>query len=205
MDFAQLSPQALVHVCAMSTDPSAWDQFIKTFTPVVSATARRVLAGSGMFTSEIHQDRIQDVFLKVWDNDREVCKQMDGGAESFPFGYLQKVTRNLVRDFIRSECAKKRGSGYVPAGLDELQAATPGGSMGSPEDIESQVMRAERTAILEKEGFSQIQIKIFWRYYGESGDSAKDIAEEPGSELTVKGVESLLHRMSQALRKYYDP
>ena len=142
MDYRQLTPQALVRACATTTDPVAWDQFIIVFTPIVSSTTRRVLVRSGMFTAEIHEEIIQDVFVKAWENDRALCKRMDCGPEGYPFAYMKKATANLTLDFIKAERTQKRGAGRVDGNLDDIPASSQPHDVGSSHDIESQALRS---------------------------------------------------------------
>lgn len=202
MDYSKLTPQELIRICANTDDAEPWDALINMFTPVVSITIRRVLQPGGMYTPEVHEELVQGFFLKVWGKpgDHAFLKQMDTGPESHPFAYFQKAARHYALDYVKAQRAKRRGAGQSMENVDEVHAAMPARSFGSASNMEWQVLVGEITNCFRLAGLNDLQIAIFWLYYGPAGLTADQISKLSWVKLSVKGVESLLHRMIRDLR-----
>jgi DNA-directed RNA polymerase specialized sigma24 family protein len=99
-----------------------------------------------------------------------------------------------VQDYFRNRGAGKRGGGLEDVALDERIAA----GAHAPEAIERNVLVAEIRERLQ--GFSVRDRAIFWMHF-RHGMTARAISEIRALELTQKGVESALTRITRQLRE----
>jgi len=77
-----------------------------------------------------------------------------------------------------------------------------GSSRGASAELEREILFKEIDRILKTlahEPNFERDYKIFWLYYRQ-GFTAKAIASLPGMELSVKGVESTLLRLTQQIK-----
>jgi DNA-directed RNA polymerase specialized sigma24 family protein len=126
-----------------------------------------------------------------------------GVVESHHFQEAVAVAiRRRTKDHFKGQYAKKRGSGIAPENLDDAQPASAERSTGGQADMEWQVLKRELEAKLVELGFSDKERTIFGLYYFQ-GFTAIQISKFPWVGLSVKGVESLIHRMTQALRDFF--
>lgn len=111
-----------------------------------------------------------DTYLKTWN---AIPPQRPAVFSAF----LSKITRNLSLDRYDEMHAAKRGSGEVPALLDELAECLP-----DPSDAAEHVENEELAEMLNHflEGLKPDARNIFMRRYW-FGDSVQEIAEKTGS------------------------
>jgi RNA polymerase sigma-70 factor (ECF subfamily) len=119
------------------------------------------------------------------------------------FGFLKVVASNAANDHFRRLRAGKRGGAQNPEPLEGNEAA------GAPE-VASPLPPAERAILLGEvdacvravapQETCERDRTIFWLYY-RHGLTAKEIFELPFVGLTLKGVESTLHRLTRLVRE----
>jgi RNA polymerase sigma-70 factor, ECF subfamily len=207
MDLSTLSHERLLKICAESGQVQAWEEFIARFNPLISAVALRT-ANKWAPTAEISlDDLVQDVYLRLCENNCRILRDFRPEYADSIFGFLKTVTSNLVHDRLRSRYATKRGSGEK----HELLLATslsanelPAKANCDVETIERDVLLREIDDHLTKVVSSEESDRnrtVFWLYY-RSGLTARAISSIPGIDLSTKGVESLVFRLTGLIREF---
>src|SRR5207249_1569937 len=112
-------------------------------------------------------------------------------------GYLKTIAAKVAFDYFRAIHAAKRGSGGNIEDTVYLNAAPV--DISSAREPEMMVIMEEIDQILKAKA-SERDSTIFWLYYRQ-GLTTKEIAEMPAFQLAVKGVESVLWRLTQFVRR----
>ena len=137
-------------------------------------------------------DVVQECFVKL-----EGARARAGGMSGFDnpeaaLAYLKVLAANTARDYVRKRSAEKRGTAQTAALDDRLdEIAGPNGP-----NLDRQVLIRQIDGLLG----NAKQRTIFWLYYRQ-GFTAKEIAELPGTQLSAKGVESLVRRLALEIRR----
>lgn len=191
-----LSAEELFVQCAQSRDTALWQEFARRFHRTIALTVQRLLSRYSMASSAVRDDLIQDVYLKLCEDDGALLLGFNPHHERAAEAFLKVVTANLVRDHFRNVLSKKRGGG-LETSIEVLTHEPTVDPMSTiyGNALLSCIERALRTASPD-EG----EQKIFWLYYRE-GLTAKEISELPGCRLSTKGIESLLFRLTRAVRR----
>ena len=202
MDYSELTPQELVKECARSRSADVWEDFVRVFSKVIIGTVRNVARRYGENSPAVHDELAQDIYLKLCADNCRLLREMGAAPNSNCHGFLKVVALNHTKDHFKGQYAKKRGSGIAPENVDDAQPASAEHSTGGQADMEWQVLKRELEAKLVELGFSDKERTIFGLYYFQ-GFTAIQISKFPWVGLSVKGVESLIHRMTQALRDFF--
>jgi RNA polymerase sigma-70 factor (ECF subfamily) len=163
----------------------------------VIKTSRRL----GELSSEGVDDLIQETYLRIFSDDCQVLRSLRFQDTAKVFGWVQAVAFSVVHDSFRQKMAQKRGGGLKVVPLE------PGhGEVGAGSPTEAY----ERTIILQRIDSLVGTVApaetvhrdraVFWLYY-RNGLTAKAISELPAVNLTAKGVESLIQRLTAAVRQ----
>lgn len=204
-----LPPDELVAACVATREESAWAEFIRRFHPLISTVVLRTARQWGEPIPSLIDDLTQETYLKLCADD---CRLLKNFRSEFPcaiFGFLKIVTANVVHDHFKASHAAKRGAGGCFASLQDRDrdenyvANTFSRSVAST--IEQNILLDEIDRCLIQ-GVAPSELarsrRIFWLYY-RCGLSARAIAALPNIELTTKGVESTILRMSRLVRNAF--
>jgi RNA polymerase sigma-70 factor (ECF subfamily) len=197
----------LAKACSHSIDAAEWEEFVRRCTPLASLVAMRV---SRLWLSSpsptIVDDIVQEVFLKLCEQERRILVDFQPRGEDSFLGLLSMVSASVANDYFRRVYSAKRGGKMVIVPLVEdgtqWSAATAHPA--------AQMQRSALLAQLDRRLRSAPEIvgdrdrAFFWLYYRQ-GFTAEEIAGLPGAELTAKGVESALRRVTLWLREEMDP
>jgi RNA polymerase sigma-70 factor (ECF subfamily) len=203
----QRSVNDLARACSRSADAAEWEEFVRRCTPLASLVALRI---SRLWLSNASctavDDIVQEVFLKLCEQDRRILADFEPRGEDSFLGLLSMVAASVANDYFRRIYSAKRGGKVVIDPLGEEEAQTPPASAHP-------VMRMQRSALLAQlderlrsapERVGERDRAFFWLYYRQ-GFTAEEIAGLPGAELTAKGVESALRRIVFWLRGEVEP
>jgi RNA polymerase sigma-70 factor (ECF subfamily) len=166
---------------------------------VVLHTAGRL----GDASTETADDLIQETYLKLCADDFRLLRNFDSRHSEAIFGYIKVVTANVVRDHFKSLRSEKRGAGQIVETPELFVPVADGSGLGGADAIERQVLIKDVQRHLEvcTAGPEQARnCRIFWLYY-QAGLAASAIATLPEVNLTTKGVESLIFRITRDLRE----
>jgi RNA polymerase sigma-70 factor (ECF subfamily) len=205
MDYATISPEELVRVCAYNGSAAAWEEFIRRFNPLIAGVVIRSARRWGTFQYSLVDDLVQDIYLKLCADQCRLLRDFESREPDAVFGYLKVVTANVVYDYFKATYAAKRGAGEAAEDIDILNSNTVPSTQGylaNQASVERNILMREIDAHLQK-SVAEADLRrcrlIFWLYY-RSGLSASAIAAIPSIGLTTKGVESMLLRLTRSVR-----
>ena len=190
--------QDLLRLCTEESSAEGWEELIRITHPLLGGTIRRTCLRYGLKPEEVLDDLLQEVYLKISANRGEVLRQFLHEAEAL-YPYLKVVAVNQVTDYCRSrEAARRRASRTVALPADDTGPAVA----AQARDVEGSLLLEDIDRILAKrlpEASAKRDRSVFWLYY-QQGLTASAIAALPGVELSTKGVETLIHRLSRVVR-----
>lgn len=186
------SPTKRLFVKCAEGVSAACDEAYAAVKPAIQRTVRRVCFQYG--SPHEAEDLIQDVSLKVIARQAELPSVLPDD-EPAVVAYISILAANVARDFFRSRDASKRGH-RTTSQLDEASERHVSEIVGHT-PLDRQVFLTQLEELLSG---SDRERAIFRLYYRQ-GFTADEIAQIPALQLTTKGVESLLHRMSKSLRE----
>jgi len=188
MDYQVLSDDELVRECAQYPCPEAWREFIRRFHLTIAPVVMRGCRQWNDTRLEVVEDLTQQTYLKLCANNYAVLKRYQPRHENSFRSYLRVVTINAVYDHFRKEHP-------IDENTVELNEATNAAKGGHNEN---EIFFREIDNILRQRGNGPQEEKeraIFWLYY-RHGLTSKAIASIPAMNLTVKGVESCIFRLT---------
>jgi RNA polymerase sigma-70 factor (ECF subfamily) len=202
MPHKNLSATELVRACVDSADREAWREFVARFQPTIAGVALRTARRWGQSSPLVLEDLVQETFLKLCGERCRLLREFEPQHEEAFYGYLKVVTTRVVHDYFKRLHAVKRR----PADRPQRQE---GDDPPDPVDAAA-VERIERGALfgeierllaaLDLGPTAERDRRIFGLYY-QAGMSARAIAELPGMDLSIKGVESTIFRVTRLLRQ----
>ena len=182
-------------------DAAAWQEFIRRFHNIIALTATRAARRWGQVSPHAIDDLIQETYLKLCADRGRVLRQFRFEHEDAIFGFLKTITLNVANDWFKGQYAGKRGGNTVTAPLDGSETNNAGLTAGLMEPERALLVDRVDTCLrdMAPPETKDRDRKIFWLYY-RHGLTAKEIAGLPHIGLTLKGVESTLHRLIQLVR-----
>jgi len=205
VDYTSIPLAELIDACARGEN-AAWKEFIQRYGRIIAITAARIARCWGEDCPDAVDDLVQDTYLKLSADKARVLRgfRFDNPDAIFGFlKFLKVVTRNVVNDVFKKHNATKRNGGITVPFDEELGhgavAAGPTRLTTSERKLLLAEVYADLGAKLPPETRDR-DLTIFLLYF-RRGLTAKQIAGlSPG--LTVKGVESVLHRLIQLVREF---
>jgi RNA polymerase sigma-70 factor (ECF subfamily) len=203
MNEPRTSVNDLAKACSHSADAAEWQQFVSRCAPLASLVALRT---SRMWvshpTTATVDDIVQEVFLKLCEQERRILREFEPRGEDSFLGLLRLVTASVANDYFRRIYSAKRGGKVVTMPLmdDDVQlpldSARPAARMHQAALFAhlDQMLRSAPQAVSDRDR------ALFWLYYRQ-GYTAEEIAQVPATGLTAKGVESALRRVTTWLRE----
>jgi RNA polymerase sigma-70 factor, ECF subfamily len=202
MSEPRTSVNDLAKACARSANAAEWLDFVRRCSPLASVVALRV---SRMWVATpspaVVDDIVQDVFLKLCENERRILREFEPRGEDSFFGLLRIVTTSVASDYFRGLSSMKRGGKVVTISLLEEEGQFPVDSLRPAARMQQDTLLAQLDQKLRSapEAISERDRALFWLYYLQ-GYTAEEIACLSASGLTAKGVESALRRVTTWLR-----
>jgi len=206
MDRQEVSINKLVYACAYSHDASEWGELVRQCSPLVTRVVLRIsrLWPVPVKSSQI-EDIVQEVFLKLCENERRILRDFEPRCEDSFFGLLRIVTASVVNDYFRRTFSTKRGGKVITMPLLEEGASTHVSSLKESAKMQRVVLYEQIDQKLRGAGnvISSRDLQIFWLYYLH-GFTADEISKIPEFALSPKGVESALRRIVKWVRDELD-
>jgi RNA polymerase sigma-70 factor (ECF subfamily) len=203
MDTLKAPVNELAEACARSADAREWEEFLRRCAPIATLVARRIARmWLGVATPSVVDDIVQEAFLKLCEQERRILRDFKPRSEDSFFGLLRVVTASVANDYFRRQHSEKRGGKVVTMTLDDDPTSAVAVSTETTAGIHRAVLLGE---LDEKQrsapgSSAERDRTIFWLYYLQ-GLTADEIAALPASDLSAKGVESALRRVTTWLRK----
>lgn len=192
----------MVRACIDSGDEAAWSEFVRRFRAVIAATVLRTARRFGDCEPQVVDDLIQETYLKICSNHCRILREFQPQAEESIFGLLKTVAFSVTQDHFRGGLAAKRGAGGREVSLECYAESTLAGREGLPQ-MEREVLLRQIDDFLAMEGETgapERDRQIFWLYY-RHGMTSRAIAAIPRIGLSQKGVESVIQRLTNFVRR----
>lgn len=203
LSYSSLTPEDLIRACTDSADREVWEEFIRRFHRVIAITALRTAQLGSPNPSSLIDDLIQETYLKLCADNYRLLRTFRSRTPGSIFGYIKVVTANVVRDHLKSLRSQKRGLKQSVEGFDADTAATASTTTGSARAIELEILLKQIDVMicsLSPQNERDRNRTIFGLYYRQ-GFTAEAIAGIPSIGLNTKGVESVIFRLTQQVRK----
>lgn len=186
---------ALVSACLNAGSEAAWRELVELFQPVIAGVILRTIQRFGRIDRALADDLVQETFVRLCKDDFKALRTFQSRHENSIFAFLKVVAASAAMDHFRSRSAEKRAAGVEARNESDLD------SIPAPiSSLPNRVLLSQIASRLDGVTKSERDQAIFWLYY-QQGYSAKDISHIPGVNLSDKGVESLLFRLTQAIRR----
>lgn len=117
------------------------------------------------------------------------------------YGLIQAVAYSVVQDHFRAQRALKRGGDVRTVSTED--SSVPAVEM-SASMMERHVLLNEIERVLKEMGARDRDRRIFWMHHRQ-GMSAKAISQIPSLVLSAKGVESIIQRLTDEVRRRLIP
>ena len=170
------------------------DEFFRAFRPALARITRRV---AFQYNSPQHAEDVeQEVSLKLLASGQTILGRLPPEPVA-ALAYFSVVAANAARDFFRALGAVKKG-GDVTVSMD-TQLSALHASLGVSADLDKQLIRARIEEVLPTDR----RERIAFRLYYQQGYTAREIAAIPAFDLSVKGVESMIFRTTEMVRKRF--
>jgi RNA polymerase sigma-70 factor (ECF subfamily) len=197
-----MSLEELLRACVDIGDESVWREFVGRFHALIAGVALKTARRWGENSPAAIEDLVQETYLKLCADPKGMLAEFEARHPDAFYGYLKVVTCNLVNDYYRARHSRKRDAKREEP-LQPSVAVMPDKGMGTKDEIEKSVLLSEVDSVLKSHNDVADPDRdraIFWLYYRQ-GMTAQAIAQLPGMDLTVKGVESLIFRLTRLVRE----
>jgi RNA polymerase sigma-70 factor (ECF subfamily) len=201
VNWTSLNNEELVEACIDTGNLAAWEEFVRRFRPVIAGTVMRTVRRFGEHAPQLIDDLIQETYLKICANRCRILREFKPQAPDAIFGLLKTVAFSVAQDHFRGGVAVKRGAGRREIALETYANSAVAGRDGLPAAEREVLLREidEQLAALTDPAARDRDLQIFWLYY-RHGMTARAIAQIPGIDLTQKGVESVIQRLTCHIR-----
>jgi RNA polymerase sigma-70 factor (ECF subfamily) len=202
---SSLAAAELVRACAESGGESAWGEFLAHFQRPIALSVLRVARKFGVQQPrEIVEELLQDVVAKLLADKCARLYQFSLAHPEAVEAYVKALATNQALDFFKSHRSMKRGGGETSQLLDSVEVKADPSSLGGEGTIVQGVLLRQIDDFLigSVSGDNAARDRtVFWLYYRQ-GMTAQAIAAIPSNGLSVKGVESLLLRLTRLVRNW---
>ena len=167
------------------------------FQPLIAGVVMRVAERYGQTGSGVVDELVQETFMKLCRNDSKALKEFRAEHEGAVFGFLKTVALNVEIDHFRSLQPRTEEP------LEDWQATAAESSEGGTASAEMSVLMEQVDGALTRSTTAETRERdrtVFWLYY-KHGFTAKAIAALPAVGLSIKGVETVIFRLTKAIRK----
>ena len=197
-EFSVLDDGALLRVCLEESDAAAWEEFVRRFQPTIAQAVVRMARRWRETSIGVLDDLIQETYLKLCADHCRLLREFRPAHPGALHAYVRVVTASVVHDHFRAARAGKRDSQRTVA------EDAPGAllAMAETRDAEREVLLQEIDSCLQAAlggEHSRRDYLVFWLYY-RHGFTARAISSLSGIELTTKGVESTILRLTRLVR-----
>lgn len=175
------------------TDNDAWEELFQRLSPALGGIISRTMWRWGLCERADIDDLVQDTGLKILQLSRS-SRQLPND-EAKLYCYFKSVAANTALTWIRRRFTEKRNVHETVPLADDLSSLM--GDIRPGQSLQLKVLVREVDKLL---GCPPRDRDVFWLYYRQ-GLTAAEIAAIPAIGLSIKGVESLIHRMRADLRE----
>jgi RNA polymerase sigma factor (sigma-70 family) len=210
----------LIHLCAFNPQNSElWSEFLSRFTSKIYSFLRSTLrqykngkAGSADSISSIdsnqESDLFQNVILRLVQNNCMALKRFSGATESDLLVYLAVITRSAVRDSMRYASAKRRfhwfsspAVRYDESDKEYAYVQEPSVEYAVEREILAREIEALSLEAIQNDSGDPNRDKLIFQLYFHHGLSAAQISSCQGIRLSKTGIEKIISRVKEKVRK----
>jgi RNA polymerase sigma-70 factor (ECF subfamily) len=207
MDFSSLSANDLARTCGHAGSNEAWNEFVRRFQRPIALAVMRTARNWGVTSGAAIDDLVQETFLRLCVDECRLLKNFVAREPDSVIGYLKVIAANVTHDHMRGEKSQKRGGNverceHADERMQESQFVPRGTPSAERNFVLHEMDRALRGLIPRL--ITERDRLIFWLYY-QQGLSAREIGAIKTLGLTIKGVESSLHRTGEHVRSVLAP
>jgi RNA polymerase sigma-70 factor (ECF subfamily) len=195
-NYGKLNSNELIAECIASSTPAAWQEFVRRFQPLIAGVVARTANRWQPASPALVDDLVQETYLKLCTEEFRRLREFKSRHNDAIYGFLKAVAYNVTLDYFKVRNAVKRGAKLMNNTDFDTSLKVAGQESPAEHKVLLQEIEAMIGEIAEKE-----RDKVVFLLYYKQGFTAKTIAEIPSIELTEKGVESCLHRLTERLRK----
>jgi RNA polymerase sigma-70 factor, ECF subfamily len=195
VNWQELPTEQLIRACATPLSGGAWEEFVRRFHPLITASAVRVSRRWSNGTPDEIDDVVQEIYLKLCTDRRRILTGFHAPQQAAIFGYIKVVATNIAHDFFRQRSAVKRGVALTST-LDEASQSA------LPDQLEQRLTleQLDRILIAHTQTENGSRDRAIFRLYYRQGMTAQAISTLPGVGLSAKGVEAVLYRLTKNIR-----
>jgi len=193
--YPSLPIQELVSACGRG-EALAWEEFIARTQPLVARACLRAARSWGERDPAVIEELVQATYTKLVAG--RLLADFQPHHPDAIYGFLKLVAARVAHDQCKAARAAKRGGEGPEVEFDE---ATAGVASPSAAPDASLLLQEIETCLTPHLGAHQVnRDRLIFQLYYRLGLSAAAIASIPCLELGVKGVESLLNRLTRQAR-----
>jgi len=202
MNYSAFSTEELLKACVEPENSEAWEEFVRRFHKLIGAVVLRIARRWGETNPSLIDDLIQDTYLKVCAENCRLLRDFKAQHHNAFFGMLKVTAANAAHDYFRRWDADRRGPRKSELELSEVEAFVGDSHASGAVQIEREILLRQIDHLLAAASSPSAarDREIFWLYYRQ-GFTADAIAGIATFKLTVKGVESILHRLKRMVRQ----
>lgn len=187
----------LLERCLDGGNQRAWEEFIGAAHPLLASGVIRALGGWSASRRMEIDDLVQESLIRLCANDYRALRTFRSTDSNALCAYLRTVAASAATDYLRSVNARKHGAGQPAVSLDDLTR--------EPATSHDPIAAIDHAMLLELvDRCLQSQNKrdraIFWLYHRQ-GLTPKAISALEPFALAQRGVETILYRMTAAVRE----
>jgi RNA polymerase sigma-70 factor (ECF subfamily) len=191
----------LIQLC-VDGNALARSEFAARFHKNIAGAVVKVTHGSSRRDPELIRELIQDVYVKLFRDTAKSLRDLRDAHEGAVVGLVQAVAYSVACDYFRGRGAHKRGGTAKVVALDDPETPQPE-LKGGESSILDRILFLEIDRALSEvldSGEHCCERTVFWLYY-RHGLTANDIARLRLTDLSAKGIESLLRRLTKGIRE----
>lgn len=211
-----LTNNELVKLCAQQPDNrSAWMEFYDRFDEriwlvIYRECRQKEIAKHSVPFRQVVQDLVQDVYVRLVENNCKALRDFIGISENSIFTYLGVVAKNVVRNFSIKMGVQKRPS--IDKSIDDIQSISNEqvnkSKNGRPcnnldEDFSVEYLKEEIEEILDQyfRGKDKERNKLIFKLYMYEGFTPEEIASQLKFTLSAKRVGNIISDIKRELRE----
>jgi RNA polymerase sigma-70 factor (ECF subfamily) len=195
IDYSQLGSPELIAECVATMHAAAWEEFIRRFQPLIAGVVARTANRWGSVAPALVDDLVQETYVKLCTEEFRRLREFESRHEDAIYGYLKAVAYTVTLDHFKVHYAAKRGARLHSSDFDSSLRVE-----GQKSSVENDVLLQELEELAGQVAEEERDRLIFALYYRQ-GFTTRRIAAIPAIELSQKGVESCLHRLTERLKK----
>lgn len=200
-DYSACSLEQVVEICKQTGSAAAWEEFVSRTQRMIAGTLWATLRRWGLSDSVSVEDLLQETYLKISSNGAATLREFQSRHPQAILGYVRATAVSVAHDHCKALVAAKRGAGRTLEEVGMVDPPAPADIGGGAEHTERGILLDEIDKIVREvtEETGGRDREIFWLYYRE-GMTAAAIASNSRFGLSVKGVESLISRVTRSVR-----